>query len=190
VRRQHPDVAIPFEAAEVAGQPVTEKIVDANFSKRPMYYVGVIPEAFPSGYGELRTGFARKFVPATSAGDPFSYTRANLPALTAYHFPTRAYPPASWETWEATYYGGAAFDLANAYEAADVAAAERWYRKAIELAPGIPGAYKNLAILLMANAGAPSEAADLLETYLRLAPNDPEASTIRQSIAQLRGTNP
>src|SRR4029079_17196891 len=122
VRRQHPDVAIPFEAAEGAGQPGTQKIVDANFSKRPMYYVGVIPEAFPSGYGELRTGFARKFVPATSAGDPFSYTRANLPALTAYPFPTRAYPPASWETWEATYYGGAAFDLANAYEAADVAA--------------------------------------------------------------------
>ena len=189
-RRQHPDVAIPFEADQVAGQPVTDKVVNANFANRPIYYVGVIPEAFPAGYGELRTGFARKFVLAADASDPFAFVQANLDRLAAYHFPTRLFPPTSWENWESTYYGGAAFDLANGYEASDVATAERWYRTAIELTPRIPGAYKNLAILLSANGGPPSEQADLLETYLKLAPQDPEAATIKESIARLRGTSP
>lgn len=190
IRRQHPDITIPFEAKDVAGQPVTEKVVGANFAKKPVYYVGVIPEKSPAGYGELRAGFARKFILETDAGDPFAFVRADLDRLTAYRFPTRPYPASSWENWESIFYGGAAFDLANAYEALDVPTAERWYRRAIELAPGSGGAYKNLAILLDANGGQPSEVADLLETYLELTPQDPEAATIRESIARLRGTRP
>jgi hypothetical protein len=190
IRRQHPDVAVPFNTNQVAGQPVTEKIVGANFANRPIYYVGVISEAFPGGYGEIRTGFARKFVLTADAADPFAFVRANLGRLTAYRFPTRGYPPDSWENWESTYYGDAAFDLANAYESTDVAAAEHWYHIAIELAPGSPAAYKNLAILLSGNRGGSSEVAGLLETYLRLAPQDPQAATIRQTIAKLRGSSP
>lgn len=189
-RRQHPDVTIPFERADIAGQPVTERVLNANFAKRPVYYVGIIDEAFPAGYGELRTGFARKFVLAAHAIDPFAFVQANLGRLTSYHFPTRLYPPTSWENWESTYYGGAAFDLANGYESSDVATAERWYRTAIELGPRLPAAYKNLAILLSANGGQPSGIADLLETYLKLAPKDPEATKIRESITRLRGTSP
>lgn len=190
LRRQHPDVVIPFEAADVVGTSVTDKVVNGNFATRPVYYVGVIPESFPEGYGEIHTGFARKFVRAADGGDPFAYSRANLPTLEAYHFPTRLFPMTSWEAWESTYYGGAAFDLANTYETIDVPTAERWYRLAIDLAPNIPGAYKNLAILLSVNGGRPAEVADLLERYLVLAPQDPEAATIRASIAQLRGTSP
>ena len=164
--------------------------MNANFAKRPVYYVGIIDEAFPAGYGELRTGFARKFVLAADAIDPFAFVRANLERLTSYRFPTRLYPPTSWENWESVYYGGAAFDLANAYESTDVATAERWYRTAIELGPRLPAAYKNLAILLSANGGQPAGIADLLETYLKLAPKDPEAAKIRESITRLRGTGP
>jgi hypothetical protein len=190
MRRAHPDVAIPFQADQVVGQPVTEEVLDANVDKRSVYYVGVISESFPRGYGELHTGFARKFVRAADGGDPFTFTRAHIQELAGYRFPTRTYPSASWESWESSYYGGVAFDLANVYEAIDVPTAERWYRNAITLAPAIPGAYKNLAILLSANGGRPSEIANLLEKYLVLAPNDPEASAIRASIAQLRGTTP
>lgn len=189
-RRQHPDVEIPFESYQVAGQPVTDRVVNANFGRRPIYYVGVIDEAFPVGFSEVRTGFARKFVRAASAGDPFEFVRANLDALAAYHFPTRNYPPTSWENWISAYYSGAAFDLANGYEPSNVAAAEGWYRTAIELGPGLPAAYKNLAILLSANGGDPLEEADLLETYLQLAPQDPEAATIKEAITRLRSTSP
>jgi hypothetical protein len=189
-RRQHPDIEIPFEAFEVAGLPVTDRVVSANFGRRPIYYVGVIDEAFPAGYGEIRTGFARKFVPAAIAGDPFEFVRANLDALAAYRFPTRPYPPTSWENWVSAYYSGAAFDLANGHETSDVAAAEVWYRTAIQLGPGLPAAYKNLAILLSANGGDPLEEADLLVTYLQLAPQDPEAAAIREAITRLRETSP
>ncbi len=190
IQRQHPDVALPFEAADVAGQPVTQRVVDANFATRPIYYVGVIPELFPTGYGELRTGFARKFVRAEEAADPFAIVRADLDRLKGYRFPTRSYPPTTWEYWESAHYGGAAFDLANVYEPIDVVEAERWYRRAIQLAPRIAGAYKNLAILLSTQDGHSSDVADLLERYLELAPQDPEAATIRESIARLRGTTP
>lgn len=190
IRRRHPGMTIPFEAEDVAGKPVTNLIVNANFERRPIYYVGVIPEAFPAGYGELRTGFARRFVRTSDGQDPFAYVRSNLDSLMAYHFPSRLYPPSSWEYWESTHYGGAAFDLANAYETLDVTTAEIWYRRAIELAPRIAGAYKNLAILLNASGGKPTEVADLLEMYLELAPQDPEAAAIKASISRLRGGTP
>ena len=188
-RRQHPDVSIPFDAIDAAGQPVTERVVNANFAARPVYYVGIIDEAFPAGYVELRAGFARKFVRAGTS-DPFDFVRANLERLASYQFPERGYPPTTWEYWESTFYGGAAFDLANGYESSDVAAAVTWYRKAILLGPSLPAAYKNLAILLSANGGDPLEEADLLETYLQLAPQDPEAAAIREAITRLREISP
>jgi hypothetical protein len=192
LRRLHPDITIPFEAADVADatKSVTDKVLNANLAKRPVYYVGTIAEDFPAGYGEVRTGFSRKFVQKAAAGDPFTFTRANLASLSALRFPTRSYPSTTWENWESTFYGGVAFDLANAYETIDVPTAERWYRRAITLNPGSPGAYKNLAILLSANGGRPSEEADLLDRYLQLAPNDPEAQTIRDAITTLRTTSP
>ncbi|MEO7665710.1 MAG: tetratricopeptide repeat protein, partial [Dehalococcoidia bacterium] len=190
MRRRHPDVTIPFEAIDIAGKPATDLVVDANFALRPIYYVGVIDEAFPAGYGELRTGFARKFALAADVTDPFDYVRTHIEELEGYHFPTRSYPTSTWENWESSYYSGAAFDLANAYELVDVATAVHWYRTAIRINPGNGAAYKNLAILLSANSGQPAEIADLLEQYLVMAPQDPEAETIRASIAQLRGTSP
>jgi hypothetical protein len=190
MRREHPDIVIPFKASDVIGSPVTDKVLDANVAARSVYYVGVISESFPSGYGELRTGFARKFVPVAEANDPFAFVRTHLPSLTAYHFPTRAYPATSWEAWESTYYGGAAFDLANAYESIDVATAEAWYREAINLAPSLRASYKDLAILLNANGGRPSEIVDLLERYLVLSPTDPEAPTIHALIHQLQSPSP
>ena len=191
-RRGHPDVIIPFQADQVMNPPVpvTEKVVSANFHQRPIYYVGVINEAFPVGYGELRTGFARKFVLPSDAGDPFAYVRSHLRALSEYHFPTRPYPSSSWENWESTYYAGAAFDLANAYETVDVTTAERWYRAAINLNPNSPAAYKDLAILLMAHGGQSAEEAALLERYLVLAPQDPQVAAIRATISKLSGAGP
>lgn len=190
MRREHPEIVIPFQASDVIGSSVTDKVLNANVATRPVYYVGVISESFPSGYGELRTGFARKFVPVAQANDPFAFVRTHLSSLTAYHFPTRAYPPTSWEAWESTYYGGAAFDLANAYESIDVATAEAWYREAIKLAPSLPAAYKDLAILLNAKGGRSAEIVDLLQRYLVLAPNDPEAPTIHALIDQLQSPSP
>ena len=191
-RRGHPDVVIPFQADQVLNPPVpvTEKVVSANFHQRPIYYVGVINEAFPAGYGELRTGFARKFVLSSDAGDPFAYVRSHLGALSEYHFPTRSYPSSSWENWESTYYAGAAFDLANAYETVDVPTAERWYRTAINLNPNSAAAYKDFAILLMAHGGSPAEEVDLLRRYLQLAPQDQQADAIRATISRLGGTAP
>lgn len=189
-RREHPDVVIPFQADQVANKPVTERILSANFGKRPIYYVGVIQESFPAGYGQLRTGFARQFVLAADAGDSFGYVRSHLQSLSAYHFPTRSYPASSWEYWESAYYSAAAFDLANAYETIDVSSAERWYREAIKLNPDRAASYKDLAILLMAHGGQPSEEASLLERYLELAPNDPQVPAIRETIAKLKSGTP
>ena len=96
--RRMPELSAAGATIQPIFQPVTEKVVGANFAKKPVYYVGVIPEKSPAGYGELRAGFARKFILETDAGDPFAFVRADLDRLTAYRFPTRPYPASSWRS--------------------------------------------------------------------------------------------
>jgi Protein of unknown function (DUF2723) len=180
VRRQHPDVVIPFDAYDPVTGADTSKLVDANIGRRPMYYVGVINDKFPPNYDEMRVGFARQFVPKGSAPDPFAFTREHLGIFEGFHYPTRTYPSSSWEAWEASQYGAVAFDVASALETVDVGQAEAWYERAIELAPNSGGAYRNLGILLDAHGGDKARIAGLLQHYLALSPNDPDAAAIER----------
>jgi 4-amino-4-deoxy-L-arabinose transferase and related glycosyltransferases of PMT family len=185
LRRQQPDLVIPFDVYAPANGADTGKLVDANIAKRPVYYVGVITDKFPPNYDELRVGFARQFVPKGQAPDPFAWARTHLAELEQFKFPTQTFPDWTWETWEAAFYSSVAFDIANAYEQVDTSKAEGWYRRAITLGPDNPGAYKNLAILLNSESRNHDEVVALLQQFLRLSPNDPDAQTIRTFL----GTN-
>lgn len=183
LRRQEPDLVIPFDLYDPSSGADTGKLVDANIATRPVYYVGVITDKFPPNYDELRVGFARQFVPKGDAPDPFSYARTHLAELEQFRFPTESFPDWTWETWESAFYSSVAFDIANAYEQVDTTKAEAWYRRAISLGPDNPGAYKNLAILLDSQGRGRDEVVALLQRFLSLSPNDPDAPRIREFLA-------
>jgi regulator of sirC expression with transglutaminase-like and TPR domain len=61
------------------------------------------------------------------------------------------------------------------------------YRKAISTNPDHPNAHRNLAVVLAYDLGLKEEAAKEFEAYLRIVPNAPDAQTIKEEIAKLRG---
>jgi hypothetical protein len=184
LHRQHPDVVIPPGPFDAANSADIGKLVDANIAHRPVYYVGPLGGKLPAGYDELRVGFARKMVPKGQGPDPFAYARAHLAELESFKFPTRTYAAWTWEASESDSYSTVAFDIANALETVDRAQAEAWYRRAISLGPDNSGPYKNLAILINGEGGSHAEVVALLQRFLALAPDDPDAQTIRNFLAK------
>jgi regulator of sirC expression with transglutaminase-like and TPR domain len=67
----------------------------------------------------------------------------------------------------------------------DIAVKE--YRKAIEMNPKHPNAHRNLGVVLE-ELGDPAGAAKEFETYLQLAPNAPDAATIRSIVGRLKAS--
>jgi len=64
--------------------------------------------------------------------------------------------------------------------------AERFYRQAIAIAPGVALSYGNLGIVLR-DRGAPArEIIPVWERFLELSPDDPQAPLIRAELAKLR----
>jgi hypothetical protein len=184
LHRQHPDVVVPPGQYDPGSGADKGRLVAANIDHSPVYYVGAIDDTLPAGYDAVRVGFARKMVPKGQAPDPFAYAAAHLPELEAFKFPTRTYPDWTWEAWESDFYSTVAFDIANALEGTDTTQAESWYRRAISLGPVYSGPYKNLAILLENHGGDHAEVVALLQRFLELSPDDPDAQTIREFLAK------
>jgi len=61
------------------------------------------------------------------------------------------------------------------------------FRKAASLSPTHPQSRKNIGVVLMHDLNDPKGAIAAWEDYLRVAPNDPDAESIRRSIEELRG---
>lgn len=61
------------------------------------------------------------------------------------------------------------------------------YRKAIALDPNHSNAHRNLGVVLGYDLGRKDEAASEFEAYLRILPNAPDAQTIKEEIARLKG---
>lgn len=64
--------------------------------------------------------------------------------------------------------------------------AEKEFRKAIEQNPRHAIAHRNLGVVLAYDLKRPREAAVMFERYLELAPNAPNADSIRDQIAKLK----
>jgi tetratricopeptide (TPR) repeat protein len=67
---------------------------------------------------------------------------------------------------------------------------EGLYRAAIERAPYLEGAFKNLGLLTLNNDGDKSEIVRLWTRFLELSPNDPEAGAIRAEVERLKAELP
>ena len=61
------------------------------------------------------------------------------------------------------------------------------FRKAAAASPTHPQSRKNLGVVLMHDLNDPKGAIAAWEDYLRVAPNDPDAESIRRSLEELRG---
>jgi predicted Zn-dependent protease len=83
----------------------------------------------------------------------------------------------------APYYLACAYELRA--DMGDDALAEQAYRDTIAKAPDYAPAYEGLGKELMRRGGHDPEAAGLLETYLKLAPNAPDRSYIQSYITRL-----
>src|SRR5512143_2269520 len=66
----------------------------------------------------------------------------------------------------------------------DIAVTE--YKKALEIDPRHANAHRNLAVVLADDVKDKVQAAAEFETYLKLAPNAPDAMQIRQMVQQLK----
>lgn len=93
------------------------------------------------------------------------------------------------KTHTAEYPSWAPYYLARAYELrgdkGDDLLAEQAYRGVIAKAPDYAPAYEGLGKQLMRRGGHDTEAASLLETYLKLAPDAPDRSYIQSYISRL-----
>jgi hypothetical protein len=190
-RRAHPDVAIPFAFYDGGVSTSLNDLVRANIAKRPIFYVGAQEEKrFGKPFDTLNEGLTHRLVPRLAAPDPNAYLARNADRYARMHFPARRYPAESWETVIAGDYAYAALDLGYAIQldggGANVPLAERMYRTAIRLLPTLDVAYKDLGLLLHDNGGDPKEIVSVWDTYLRLAPNDPQAPAIRSVLATLK----
>jgi len=195
VRREHPGIILPFDAYDPAQTGSLAKLVRSNLQSRPVYYVGQMADkTFPSGFDQLRVGFARRLYPKGTVPDTYALLRAHPSVFAAYRYPNGSYPASSWEKVLATSYGGVASDLGYALQSsgrkADQPVAERMLRTAIRLAPDLPANYKDLGVLLADSGGDPREIVSLFRRFLQLRPNDPQAGAIRTEIAKFGGTPP
>ena len=183
MRRQHPDVAIPFESY-VPGSNQLTRLVQANVESRPVYLFGdTKEEGFLDRFDVQRAGFARRLMPKGRGSDPFAIVKAKLDLFKQMHYPTKRYPDTKFESTIVRMYGRLAFSVAFVLDdGVSNAEAAQFYRRSIELDPVDPTAYKNLGIVLL-NSGAPkAEVVRLWEEYLRLDPRGDQAPAIREQL--------
>lgn len=188
IRREHPDLALPFEAYDDGERTSLNDLVRANLSTRPVFAIGRFKEDLSERFGEVPWGLARRVVEPDTAPDPLADTAA-LARFRALRPPAATWPATTWEGAITANYGSAAFELAldrhrpGRFDgASDVAGL---YRTAIRLAPALGSAYKNLGLLLLDNGGSPAEVVAVWRRYLELEPDDPQASSIRAEIQRL-----
>lgn len=186
MRRQHPQLILPFDGY-VAGGDRMARLVQANWSARPVYVLGTPPEpGFEDRYDRLRSGFVVKLLPKGSAPDPYALDQRDVALLEQAHFPSSTYPDTTFEASIVQSYGGLAFDLGYVLDdGLRDAEAIAFYRLSTKLDPTNAPAYKNLGRLLLAHGAPPADTVSAWQTYLRLQPKDPEAPAIRARLQEL-----
>jgi tetratricopeptide (TPR) repeat protein len=191
MRRQHPDLVIPFDAYDEGRTNSLKTLVEANLATRPVYLLGQPKEKeFSSWFDQLPSGFAVRLMPRGSGGDLHGILREKMEQLKQVTYPSRIYPPTTYESDIDKTYGALAADLGyTLHVEGRVAEATALYRTAIRLAPDHAPPYKNLALLLDEGSDS-AEVAGLLEQYLRLQPDDPDAAAIRAKVDRIRGQVP
>jgi len=192
VRREHPEILIPFTAYDGGVHTSLNEMVAANLPNRPVYTVGGQDEKnFGKPFSKLDLGLVDEWVRKGSVSNPYEAIQADPQRFTSLHFPTGTYAPDSWERVAfGQDYGAAAFTIAFALDSAgrsDPQLEEKMYRVAIELNPEQAAAYKNLGLLLYDRGGDPEEVISLWTTFLKLNPNDSQAGAIRTALEKLKG---
>ena len=192
LRRQHPDIAIPFGAYDDGVRTRIADLVAANITARPVFVVGKLKEDLAGRFDVIPWGLTRRFLPSGTGPAPDQAARDDAPRLAALHPPDRAWPDTTWEGAIAADYGSAAFEDAHARQVpgpmADAAEIADLYRTALRLAPSLASADKNLGLLLLDNGGDPAEIVAVWRRFLALEPDDPDAAAIRSELARLSGT--
>ena len=190
MRREHPDLLIPFTSFDGRATTSLNTFVSANLASHPVYVVGVQQEKkFGAPFHPARVWPRRdQLVRKATASDTWALLRRNPTELERLRYPTRVYPKDTWDSVIAGDYGDAAAEVGFALDdgtPANLADAERMYRTSIRLAPDGASAYKNLGLILYRHGGDHAEIAALWKTFLRLDPTGPQASVIREALAQL-----
>jgi hypothetical protein len=190
-RRKHPDLLIPFTAFDGGIHTSLNTFVSDNIGQRPVYYVGSqVEKSFGKPFDQVIEGLSKQLLPKGTAPDVYSALARNASGYANLHYPIHEYPRSSWEgSYIAKNYAYTAFYVAYAIQtegsADQVPLAERMYRTAIRLYPGLTQAYKDLGVILNDHGGDPKEIISVWQKYLELAPDDPQAHAIEQVLSRL-----
>src|SRR5262249_33230372 len=114
VRRQHPDVTIPWAAYDDGEKASLGDLVAANLPNRPVLVVGPLKEDISARFPTIPSGLSKRFVAAGTAPVAAQAALDDLPRLAKLHPPTAPWPDTSWEGVMAANYGSAAFENARA----------------------------------------------------------------------------
>jgi len=190
IRREHPQILIPFTSYDGGIHTSLNDLIRANLENRPVYTVGSeVEKNFGKPFSKLELGLVVQAVQKGSVPTEYAAVQADPQPYVRLHWPTGHYATDSWEKGAiAQDYGLAAFNVAYALDVAgrkDPALIERLYRLAIQLYPAQDAAYKNLGLFLYDRGGDPKEIIKLWTTFLKLNPNDKQATSIRTVLAQL-----
>ena len=187
IRRQHSDIAVPFDAY-VPGDDAMARLVEANLFARPVYVLGEPSDtAFMDHFDTQRAGFALKLLPRGSGANLYALVETHLDLFRHAHFPDRAFPDTTFEAGIAKGYGALAFDIAYVLDdGAHDEEAIRFYRLALQLDPTYAPAEKNLGLLLFKTIGPTQEVTSLWQDYLVRMPDDPQAPAIREQLNHMR----
>jgi hypothetical protein len=191
IRREHPDVLIPFTAYDGGINTSMNNLVSANLPHHPVFTVGDQAEKkFGKPFDQMDFGLVIQRLAKGTAPNKYAAIQADPTRLENLHYPTGHYDPESWEAGAiAPDYANAAFALAFAFDSnnrQDPQLIERFYRLAIKLNPTESSAYKNLGLILYDTGGDPKEIISLWTTYLRLDPTDKQAPSIQKVVEQLK----
>jgi hypothetical protein len=186
VHRQHPEVAIPFQAYRPGGNQLAQ-LVDANLPSRSVYIFGNAQDSnFGDQFESEYAGFATRLLAKGSGSGSFALMSQRLDLYERARFPTRTYPDTTFESGIVRSYGSLAFNIGFLLDdGTHVQQAIDFYRLSIRLSTPEASAYKNLGLLLF-NQGEPAgDVGPLWEEYLRLKPDDPQAGAIRERLRQM-----
>ncbi|HEX4520040.1 MAG TPA: DUF2723 domain-containing protein [Gaiellaceae bacterium] len=189
-RRDHPALLIPFAKYDGGVTTSLNTFVADNIPQRPVFYIGTqVEKKFGQPFDQVIEGLTRRLEAKGSAPDMYAVLAQN-PKLYALHYPSKRYPKTSWEGEDiSTNYAYEAFYDAYAIETegttAEVPLGEKMYATAIRLYPGLTQAYKDYGLMLNDHGGDPKQIIPLWQTYLRLAPHDPQAPAIRKVLNHL-----
>src|SRR5204863_4860081 len=98
MRRQHPELAIPFESY-VPGTDQIARLVEANSVSRPVYLLGNPKDpGFNDRFDLERAGFATQLRTKGTAPDLYRIIEQKIDFYRHAHYPPRLYPDTAFES--------------------------------------------------------------------------------------------